>query len=48
MDFVRKLSEISKTSIPLSVEQLFNMPILHTTVCEKEEMENTVLKLLSK
>ena len=50
MDDFALIDELSKTSgvkIPQAVEEIRTAPVLHDTVCETEDMQKTVEKLLS-
>ncbi len=42
-----KLSEVSGVKVPKAVEQIRTAPILHDTVCKKEEMADTVKRYLN-
>ncbi len=41
-----RLSELSGVKVPAAVEEIRNAPVLHKTVCEKEEMTNVILEFL--
>lgn len=43
---VDELSKISNTDVPRAIEEIRTAPVLHDTVCEKEEMELVVKKFL--
>lgn len=47
-DFVLidELSKVSKTDIPKAVEEIRQAPVLHTTVCETQDMQKAVEKIL--
>lgn len=45
-EIIEKLSYISKTSVPLPIEKLKTSSILHKTNCEKDEIKNTIEKIL--
>ena len=47
-DFVLidELSKVSKTNIPKAVEEIRQAPVLHTTVCETQDMQKPVEKIL--
>ena len=50
MDDFALIDELSKTSgvkIPQAVEEIRTAPVLHDTVCETEDMQKTVEKILS-
>ncbi len=42
-----KLSEVSGVKVPKAVDQIRTAPILHNTVCKKEEMADTVKRYLN-
>lgn len=44
---VDELSSISKTVVPNAIEEIRTAPVLHDIVCDKEEMKDTVKKLLN-
>lgn len=46
-ELVDKLSEISKTAVPNAIEEIRTAPVLHDTVCDKTEMQDTVEKILA-
>lgn len=43
---VQQLNTLSKVPIPASVTELFTAPILHDTVIESADMEETVKAIL--
>ena len=43
---VDRLSEISKVNVPKAIEEIRNAPVRHTMVCEKEDMQETVVRIL--
>ena len=45
-ELVEKLSEIANVKVPQAIEEIRNAEELHKTVCEVEEMEDTVKKFL--
>lgn len=45
-ELVDKLEEISAVSVPNAVNEIRTAPVVHDTVCEKEEMEAVVKKFL--
>lgn len=45
-DLIEKMSELSKTPIPIGIKDIEKRPIRHNTICKKEEMENIVNKIL--
>lgn len=46
-DLIDELSRISNTEIPKAIEEIRTAPVLHDTVCEKQEMEAVVKKFLN-
>ena len=45
-ELVDELSRISNVSVPRAIEEIRTAPVLHDTVCEKDEMESVVKKFL--
>lgn len=45
-ELVDKLCEISKVDVPNAIEEIRTAPVLHNTVCDKTEMQQTVEKIL--
>lgn len=45
-DLIDELSKVSGTKIPKAVEEIRTAPVLHDTVCETEDMQKTVEKIL--
>ncbi len=43
---IDELSRISGTTIPKAVEEIRSAPVLHNTVCETEDMQKEVEKIL--
>ena len=43
---VDKLEELSGVKVPQAIEDIRSAPVLHKTVCEKEEMESVVRGIL--
>ncbi len=43
---LRSLGRLTGTPIPAAIENLESLPVLHRTVCDREEMRNQVLKIL--
>ena len=43
---IDELSKVSKTNIPKAVEEIRQAPVLHTTVCETQDMQKSVEKIL--
>lgn len=46
-ELVDKLCEMSKVEVPKAIEEIRTAPVLHDTVCDKTEMQQTVEKILS-
>jgi threonine synthase len=45
-ELVDELSKISRTAVPNAIEEIRTAPVLHDTVCEKDEMLTEVKKIL--
>ncbi len=45
-ELVDELSKIGKVKVPQAIEEIRNAKILHNTVCETEDMQKTVEKIL--
>ncbi len=45
-ELVDELHRISKTAIPQTIEEIRHAPVLHDTVCDKDEMEDCVRRIL--
>jgi threonine synthase len=45
-ELVDELSEISHTDVPKAIEEIRTAPVLHDTVCEKDEMKKVVKTFL--
>lgn len=45
-ELVDELSKISVTDVPKAIEEIRTAPVLHDTVCEKDEMKSVVKKFL--
>ena len=43
---VDELSKLSNTSVPKAIEEIRTAPVLHDTICEKDEMKEVVKKFL--
>ena len=43
---IDELSKVSGTDVPKAVDDIRNAPVLHTDVCEKDEMKDMVKKFL--
>ncbi len=46
-ELVDELSKISNVPLPKAVEEIRTAPVLHTTVCDKSEMQDTVETILN-
>jgi len=47
-ELVHELNKLSKVNIPKAVTDIFDAPVLHTTVCKVDEMKDCVRKFLEK
>lgn len=45
-ELVDELARISNTEVPKAIEEIRTAPVLHDTVCEKDEMKSVVKKFL--
>ena len=45
-ELVDELEKVSQVKIPQAVEEIRTAPVVHDTVCDKEEMEAVVKKFL--
>ena len=45
-ELVDKLNEISGVKVPQAIEEIRSADILHDTVCDRTEMEQTVKNIL--
>ena len=45
-ELVDELSKIAKVKVPRAIEEIRTAPILHSTVCGKEDMKSVVMKFL--
>ena len=45
-ELVDELSKISRTPVPKAIEEIRTAPVLHDTVCEKDQMLAEVKKIL--
>ncbi|MDE6917363.1 MAG: threonine synthase, partial [Lachnospiraceae bacterium] len=43
---VDELSRLANIAVPRAIEEIRTAPVLHDTVCDKEEMRDVVLKFL--
>lgn len=43
---VDELSKIAKVAVPKAIEEIRTAPVLHDTVCDKEDMKAAVMKIL--
>jgi len=46
-ELIKELSKITKGDIPVGIKDLETRPILHKTVCEKDEMQIQIEKILN-
>ena len=45
-ELVDELSKIANVTVPNAIEEIRTAPVLHDTVCDKEEMKSVVMKFL--
>ena len=45
-ELVDELSRLANVKVPNAIEEIRTAPVVHDTVCEKEEMKQTVEKIL--
>ena len=45
-ELVDELENLSKVKVPMAVEEIRTAPVIHDTVCDKDEMESVVKKFL--
>jgi len=45
-ELVDELSKLANVKVPNAIEEIRTAPVLHDTVCEKEEMKSVVMKFL--
>ena len=45
-ELVDELENLSKVKVPMAVEEIRTAPVVHDTVCDKDEMESVVKKFL--
>lgn len=45
-ELVDELSKIANVAVPNAIEEIRTAPVLHDTVCDKEEMKSVVMKFL--
>ena len=43
---VDELSKIAKVKVPKAIEEIRTAPVLHNTICDKEDMKSVVMKFL--
>lgn len=43
---VDELSKIANVKVPKAIEEIRTAPVLHNTVCDKEDMKSVVMKFL--
>lgn len=46
-ELIKELSKITKVDIPVGIKDLETRPVLHKTVCEKDEMQMQIEKILN-
>lgn len=45
-ELVDELSKLANVKVPRAIEEIRTAPVLHDTVCDKEEMKSVVMKFL--
>ena len=45
-ELVDELSRIANVTVPNAIEEIRTAPVLHDTVCDKEDMKAVVMKFL--
>ena len=45
-ELVDELSRIANVTVPNAIEEIRTAPVLHDTVCDKEDMKEVVMKFL--
>ena len=45
-ELVDELSKIANVTVPNAIEEIRTAPVLHDTICDKEEMKAVVKKFL--
>ncbi len=45
-ELVDELSKLANVKVPGAIEEIRTAPVLHDTVCGKEEMKSVVMKFL--
>ena len=45
-ELVDELSKLANVTVPKAIEEIRTAPVLHTTVCEKEDMKSVVMRFL--
>ena len=45
-ELVDELSKLAKVKVPRAIEEIRTAPVLHDTVCDKEDMKDVVMKFL--
>ena len=45
-ELVDELSKLANVDVPKAIDEIRTAPVLHDTVCDKEEMKSVVMKFL--
>jgi threonine synthase len=45
-ELVDELSKIANIAVPKAIEEIRTAPVVHDTVCDKEDMKSVVMKFL--
>ena len=45
-ELVDELSKLANVKVPRAIEEIRTAPVLHDTICDKEEMKDVVMKFL--
>ena len=45
-ELVDELSRIANVAVPKAIEEIRTAPVLHNTVCDKEDMKSVVMRFL--
>ena len=45
-ELVDELSKLANVTVPKAIEEIRTAPVLHTTVCDKEDMKSVVMRFL--
>ena len=46
-ELIKELSKITKADIPAGIKNLDRRPVLHKTVCTKDEMQKEIKRILN-